>query len=171
MIIKSTVFGNVFRRDTALPWSIFTKLYPFACERRQVGFLVSVDKITKSQKSSGILYRQQNTWIILSPGWRTLDAGPSGWTLVTNIPWKKWDKNKYYQHPNKARYPITRTGKTKKGKETRIWIYIVIWTKGISATPHSSWYTETQLWILLHFHTDLKHTHMISFTHLCTLFY
>lgn len=55
MIIKSTVLGNVFRRETAFPWSIFTKLYPFA-------------------------------WIILSPGWRILDAGPSGWTLVTNIP-------------------------------------------------------------------------------------
>lgn len=31
-IVKSTVFGKVFRRDTALPWSIFTKLYPFAWE-------------------------------------------------------------------------------------------------------------------------------------------
>lgn len=30
MIVKSTVFGNVFRRDTAFPWSMFTKLYPFA---------------------------------------------------------------------------------------------------------------------------------------------
>lgn len=44
MIIKSTVFGNVFRRDTALPWSIFTKLYPFACERRQDLFLINMEK-------------------------------------------------------------------------------------------------------------------------------
>lgn len=44
----------------------------------------------------------------------------------------------------------------------QIFIYIVIWTKGISSASHSSWYTETQLWILLHFHTDLKHTHTLS---------
>lgn len=30
---------------------------------------------------------EKNTWRILSPGWRALQAGPSGWTLVTNIPW------------------------------------------------------------------------------------
>lgn len=34
--------------------------------------------------------------------------------------------------------------------------------KGISPASHSSWYTETQLWILLHFHMDLKHTHILS---------
>lgn len=30
-----------------------------------------------------------NTWIILSPGCNSLDAGPSGCTLVTNMPLKK----------------------------------------------------------------------------------
>lgn len=28
------------------------------------------------------------TWRILSPGCSRLDAGPSGWTLVTKIPYK-----------------------------------------------------------------------------------
>ena len=42
--------------------------------------------------------------------------------------------------------------------------YIVIWMKGVSSSSHSSWYTEAQLWILLHFHTELKHTHTVSFT-------
>lgn len=41
-------------------------------------------------------------------------------------------------------------------------IYIVIRTKGVSPASDSSWYTETQLRILLHFHTDLKHTHTLS---------
>lgn len=50
----------------------------------------------------------------------------------------------------------------KKKRKKRILIYIVIWMKGISPASHSSWYTETQLWILLHFHTDLKHTHILS---------
>lgn len=31
-MIRSTVLGNVFRRDTACPWSMLTKLYPFACK-------------------------------------------------------------------------------------------------------------------------------------------
>lgn len=48
------------------------------------------------------------------------------------------------------------------GENKRLCLYIVVWTKGISSTPHSSWYAETQLWILLHFHTDLKHTHILS---------
>jgi hypothetical protein len=30
MMIISTVVGNVFSRATAFPWSMFTKLYPFA---------------------------------------------------------------------------------------------------------------------------------------------
>lgn len=85
----------------------------------KLDFWLTWTKTPKSQKSSGVLYRQQNTWIILSPGWRTLDAGPSGWTLVTNIPWVKWDKNKYYEHPNETRYPITAMGKTKKGKRNK----------------------------------------------------
>ena len=44
-----------------------------------------------------------------------------------------------------------------------MWIYIIIWAKGISPASNASWYTETQLWILFHFHTDLKHTHIHSF--------
>lgn len=40
--------------------------------------------------------------------------------------------------------------------------YIVIWVKRISPASHSSRYTETKLWILLHFNTDLKYNHILS---------
>lgn len=33
--------------------------------------------------------------------------------------------------------------------------------KGVPTAAHSPRYTEPQLWILLHFHMDLKHTHTL----------
>lgn len=39
---------------------------------------------------------------------------------------------------------------------------IVIGIKGVSSASDSSRYTEPQLWILLHFHKDLKHTQTLS---------
>lgn len=82
MTVNSTVLGNVFRRATALAWSMFTKLYPFAWNRKSCFKLCVYKNIT----FLGNL--RMNTWIILSPGWRILDAGPSGWTLVTKMPWE-----------------------------------------------------------------------------------
>lgn len=35
------------------------------------------------------------TWIILSPGCSNFDAGPSGCTLVTNIPFNNNKKDNY----------------------------------------------------------------------------
>ncbi len=34
--------------------------------------------------------------------------------------------------------------------------YIVIWAEGIPTSTHSSWYTETQLRVLLNLHKALK---------------
>lgn len=88
MTVNSTVFGNVLRRATALAWSMFTKLYPFAWNRERV-FQSYVYKNTLGCKHTQYrgLYLSINTRIILSPGWRILNAGPSGWTLVTKMPW------------------------------------------------------------------------------------
>lgn len=48
MMTRSTVLGKFFRRDTAFPWSMLTKLYPFTCDRDETRELTAF--ILKEQR-------------------------------------------------------------------------------------------------------------------------
>ncbi len=62
MMTRSTVLENIFRRDTAYPWSMLTKLYPFAWKR----MLIEVSELLRYGKDKRWLDEIEEEKL---PGW------------------------------------------------------------------------------------------------------